>query len=211
MKGVFLANFYATKKSFIMYLIISIVATFLFSLVNPMICCFIPMVFLLSPITDNIKQEKESHWMNFVATLPNGRKGYVNSYYISVLIAVGIGLILGLISILAVHHSFGLAGLAILFGLGAVGVYSLILPFTFKFGPENSNSILIIVTIILLVTYFTVYFLVIQPTIIEGGSFTTLLHDSTALVTITSYGIFGIIMLFITYFVSLSIFKNQEL
>lgn len=211
MKGVFLTNFYATKKQFIMYLIISIVATFVFSFINPVMSCFLPMMFLLSLVSDNIKQEKESHWMHYVATLPNGRKGYVNSYFTFVIISVVIGLILGLISILVMHQSIGLALLAILFGIGSIGIYSLIFPFTFKFGPENSNSILIIVTIILMIAFFGVYFLTIQPAFMRAGSFTGVVHDSTALVTIISYGIFGIIMLFITYFVSLSIFKNQEL
>ncbi|ASE37238.1 ABC-2 transporter permease [Staphylococcus pettenkoferi] len=211
MKGVFLTNFYATKKQFIMYLIIGIIMSLVFSFINPMMGCFMPMVLLLNPASDNIKQEKESHWMYYVSTLPNGRKSYVNSYFIFVLIAVVMGLIFGMVAILAMHQSFGLALLAILFGLGSVGIYSLIFPFTFKFGPENSNSILISVTFVLMIAFLGIYFLTIQPAFMKAGSFTGVVHDSTALVTIISYGIFGIIMLFITYFVSLSIFKKQEL
>ena len=211
MKGVFLTNFYATKKQFIMYLIIGIIMSLVFSFINPMMGCFMPMVLLLNPASDNIKHEKESHWMYYVSTLPNGRKGYVNSYFIFVLIAVVIGLIIGMIAILILQQSLTLALLAILFGLGSVGIYSLIFPFTFKFGPENSNSILMTVTFVLLIAFFAIYFLTIQPAFMKAGSFTGVVHDSTALVTIISYGIFGIIMLFITYFVSLSIFKKQEL
>ncbi|CAM3119038.1 ABC-2 transporter permease [Staphylococcus argensis] len=211
MKGIFLTNFYATKKQFIIYFIISIVATFVFSFINPVMSCFLPMMFLLSPVSDNIKQEKESHWMHYVATLPNGRKGYVNSYFTFVIISVIIGLILGMIAILVMHQSIGLALLAILFGIGSVGIYSLIFPFTFKFGPENSNSILIIVTIILMIAFFGVYFLTIQPAFIRAESFTGVVHDTTALISVIGFGIVGIIVLLASYFFSLSIIKKQEL
>ncbi|MCY1585364.1 ABC-2 transporter permease [Staphylococcus pettenkoferi] len=211
MKGVFLTNFYATKKQFIMYLIIGIIMSLVFSFINPMMGCFMPMVLLLSPASDNIKHEKESHWMYYVSTLPNGRKGYVNSYFIFVLIAVVIGLIIGMIAILILQQSLTLALLAILFGLGSVGIYSLIFPFTFKFGPENSNSILMTVTFVLLIAFFAIYFLTIQPAFMKAGSFTGVVHDTTALTSVIGFGIFGIIMLFISYFSSLSIFKNQEL
>ncbi|MCY1627114.1 ABC-2 transporter permease [Staphylococcus pettenkoferi] len=211
MKGVFLTNFYATKKQFIMYLIIGIIMSLVFSFINPMMGCFMPMVLLLNPASDNIKHEKESHWMYYVSTLPNGRKGYVNSYFIFVLIAVVIGLIIGMIAILILQQSLTLALLAILFGLGSVGIYSLIFPFTFKFGPENSNSILMTVTFVLLIAFFAIYFLTIQPAFMKAGSFTGVVHDTTALTSVIGFGIFGIIMLFISYFSSLSIFKNQEL
>lgn len=211
MKGIFLTHFYATKKQFIMYLIIGIVMSFVFSFINPMMGCFMPMVLLLNPASDNIKQEKESHWMHYVSTLPSGRKGYVNSYFTSVLIAVVVGLLIGLISILILQQSLALALLAILFGLGAVGIYSLIFPFTFKFGPENSNSILMTVTFVLLIAFFAIYFLTIQPAIMKTESFTGVVHDTTALISVIGFGIFGIIMLFISYFTSLSIFKKQEL
>ena len=57
MKGLILSSFYASKKSLITYLIVAIVASFLFAFINPM-ACFLPMIFLLSPVTDNLKREK---------------------------------------------------------------------------------------------------------------------------------------------------------
>ncbi len=46
------------KKSLITYLIVAIVASFLFAFINPAMACFLPMIFLLSPVTDNLKREK---------------------------------------------------------------------------------------------------------------------------------------------------------
>ncbi len=58
MKGLILSSFYASKKSLITYLIVAIVASFLFAFINPAMACFLPMIFLLSPVTDNLKREK---------------------------------------------------------------------------------------------------------------------------------------------------------
>ena len=58
MKGFLLSIFYTSKKTLISYFIVSIVVTVIFSFLNPLMTCFMPMVFLLSPITDNIKHEK---------------------------------------------------------------------------------------------------------------------------------------------------------
>lgn len=40
MKGLILSSFYASKKSLITYLIVAIVASFLFAFINPAMACF---------------------------------------------------------------------------------------------------------------------------------------------------------------------------
>ena len=73
MKGLILSSFYASKKSLITYLIIGIVLSIVFAFFSPMMCCFMLMVMLLSPVSDNLKREKDSKWMYYVSTLPTHR------------------------------------------------------------------------------------------------------------------------------------------
>lgn len=69
MKGLILSSFYASKKSLITFAIVGIVMSILFSFVSPMMSCFMPMVMLISPVSDNLKREKESKWMYYVSAL----------------------------------------------------------------------------------------------------------------------------------------------
>ena len=66
MKGLMLSTFYASKKSMITYFIVSIFAAIVFAMINPMMTCFLPMMFLISPITDNFKNEKESIFLHYL-------------------------------------------------------------------------------------------------------------------------------------------------
>ena len=54
MKGLILSSFYASKKPLITYLIIGIVLSIVFAFFSPMMCCFMLMVMLLSPVSDNL-------------------------------------------------------------------------------------------------------------------------------------------------------------
>ena len=51
---------------------VAIVASFLFAFINPAMACFL-LIFLLSPVTDNLKREKDSKWMYYISTLPTHR------------------------------------------------------------------------------------------------------------------------------------------
>ena len=76
-----MSSYYSSKNSLYTYLIVSIFASIIFAFINPTMTCFLPMIFLLSPVTDNIKHEKDSKWMYYISTLPSGRKAYVNGYF----------------------------------------------------------------------------------------------------------------------------------
>ncbi|MCU5746324.1 ABC-2 transporter permease [Staphylococcus sp. SQ8-PEA] len=211
MKGQFIAHLYASKKVFITYFIISILMCVGFNFLNPIMTCFLPMMFLLSPISDNMKQEKESHWMYYVATLPGGRKGYINSYFTFVVIAFVIGSILGVGTLLIFQQSWSIIVLSFCLGVGAMGIYSFIFPFTFKFGTENSNVIMITVTIVLMLSFFGLFYGMIMPNITESGSFERIIYQPIAATSIISYGVLGVILLIVSYLCSIAIFSKQEL
>ena len=99
--------------------------------------CFLPMIFLLSPVTDNLKREKDSKWMYYISTLPTHRSAYIKSYFAFYGILIFIGLIIGLIAVLAIHQNLMLTLISGLVGIGAAGTYAIMFPLTFKFGPEK--------------------------------------------------------------------------
>lgn len=207
MKGLILSSFYASKKSLITYLIVAIVASFLFAFINPAMACFLPMIFLLSPVTDNLKREKDSKWMYYISTLPTHRSAYIKSYFAF----YGILIFIGLIAVLAIHQNLMLTLISGLVGIGAAGTYAIMFPLTFKFGPENSNVIMISTSVIVLILFFITYFGVIMSAIVRSGSFSDLGTNPTDILFISLYAILGLICLVASYFISIAIFNKQEL
>ncbi|PHK48738.1 ABC-2 transporter permease [Staphylococcus edaphicus] len=211
MKGLILSSYYTSKKSLYTYLIVSIVASFIFAFINPIMTCFLPMIFLLSPVTDNLKHEKDSKWMYYISTLPSGRKAYVNGYFSFYFILILIGLIIGVVSVSLITQDAGMILTSILVGIGGAGTYAMMFPLTFKFGPENSNVILITTSFIVIALFFTVFYGVIFANL---GSSTGTLNSSSmgsTLLFVGIYALVGILFLIISYVTSLSIFKKQEL
>lgn len=209
MKDLMLSTFYASKKSMITYFIVSIFASILFAMINPMMTCFLPMMFLISPITDNFKNEKESKWMHYISTLPTGRTTYINSYFGLYGIALLLGLIIGIIAVGIATQVFSMVLISALVGIGAAGTYALVFPLTFKFGPENSNVILITTSIFVIILFFIVFFGFLTPAMATANSFTEAANIQSIIVT-TIYGAVGLLLLLGSYLMSLKIFKNQE-
>lgn len=211
MKGLILSSFYATKKSLITYLIVAIVTSVLFAFINPAMACFLPMLFLLSPVTDNLKREKDSKWMYYISTLPSHRSTYIKSYFAFYGILIVIGLIIGSIAVLAIHQNLMLTLISGLVGIGGAGTYAIMFPLTFKFGPENSNVIMISTSVIVLILFFITYFGVIISALVRSGSFSDLGTNPTDILFIGLYALLGIICLVASYFLSIAIFNKQEL
>ncbi|NWK84792.1 ABC-2 transporter permease [Staphylococcus sp. GSSP0090] len=211
MKGLIMSSYYSSKKSLYTYLIVAIFASIIFAFINPIMTCFLPMLFLISPVTDNIKHEKDSKWMYYISTLPSGRKAYVNAYFTFYGILIFIGLIIGVISVSLVTQSMTMILLSIFIGIGASGTYAMMFPLTFKFGPENSNVILITTSIIVIILFFIVFYGAVFANL---GSNTGTLNASamgSSFLFVGIYAVIGLIFLIISYIASLSIFKKQEL
>ena len=101
--------------------------------------CFLPMIFLLSPVTDNLKREKILNGCIIFQHCQHIRSAYIKSYFAFYGILIFIGLIIGLIAVLAIHQNLMLTLISGLVGIGAAGTYAIMFPLTFKFGPENSK------------------------------------------------------------------------
>ncbi|OEK68743.1 hypothetical protein AST00_04115 [Staphylococcus equorum] len=211
MKGLTLSSYYSSKKSLFTYLIVGIVASILFTFMNPIMTCFLPMIFLISPVTDNIKHEKDSKWMYYVSTLPKGRSAYVNSYFSFYGVLILIGLIIGIIPLALITQNLNLTLVSILIGIGGAGSYAIMFPLTFKFGPENSNVILITTSFIVIALFFLVFFGFIMPNIASSGSIEDIANVTSNLLVVSTYALLGIILLVVSYISSIKIFNKQEL
>lgn len=211
MKGIFLSSFYTAKKSLITYFIVSIVATVIFAFINPTMACFMPMIFLISPVTDNMKHEKDSRWMYYVSTLPAHRDAYVKSYFAFYGLLIALGLIIGIIVTAIITRSFDIVVISAFIGIGAAGTYAIMFPLTFKFGPENSNVIMITTTIIMLALFFLFYVAFAYIALSGSDSLLNAKLTGPTLATLGGYGLLGIILFVVSYFISLSIFRKQEL
>lgn len=211
MKGILLSSIYTSKKSLILYFFLGIGASIFFTFSNPIMACFMPMIFLISPVTDNIKHEKDSRWMYYISTLPSGRKSYVNSYFTFYGVLTLIGLIIGLIIVSIITQNINLALMSALVGIGAAGTYAIMFPLTFKFGPENSNAIFIITSIIVIILFFLVFFVFIMPSINTSGSIADIAKSPSQFLITGIYGLIGILSMLISYILSIKIFNKQDL
>ena len=182
MKGLILSSFYASKKSLITYLIIGIVLSIVFAFFSPMMCCFMLMVMLLSPVSDNLKREKDSKWMYYVSTLPTHRHTYVKAYFAFYGLLILLGLIIGAIICLIVTQDIMVTLFSAFIGIGMACTYAL-----------------------------SMWFFAIMPILVQAGSMSKIASNPLVLVATGSYALLGFIIFVISYFSSLSIFKKQEL
>ncbi|MGT2378180.1 ABC-2 transporter permease [Staphylococcus aureus] len=96
MKGMFLNSFYATRKQTYIYFIVAIIAAGYFAVFNPLMSSAMAGFMLITPITDNIKHEKDSRWMYYVSTLPVKRSDYIKLFCL-LFNFIGASLMIGLV------------------------------------------------------------------------------------------------------------------
>ncbi|EJE27210.1 ABC-2 transporter permease [Staphylococcus epidermidis] len=211
MKGLTLSIFYTAKKSFFIYLVVGIIAAVVFSFLNPTMNSFLAIIFLISPITDNFKREKDSRWMNYISTLPVRRADYVKSYYTIFLLCALVGILAGVPSVGLITQSF-MVFISLCVAIGGAGTFSIMFPLTFKFGSENSNVIVMTTTFAVIIIYFLFYIAsMILSNQTGSGSMITMLSNTQSYVVYSIYGILGLISIIISYILSIKIFNKQEL
>ncbi|MBF7019992.1 ABC-2 transporter permease [Staphylococcus sp. 18_1_E_LY] len=211
MKGMLLSTYYASKKAVYLYLSIAILASIIFGFLNPIMSCFFPMLILISPVTDTIKHEKNSKWMNYISTLPVRRKDYINGYFTYYMLLVVVGLVVGLIVTAVLTQSIQVAIASVLLGLGGAGTYAVMFPLTFKFGAENSNVVLISSSIFVIALFYIVFFVFIVKDLNTTNSLTEAVSQPSSLIALIVYALVGILTIVLSYSSSIRIFNRQEL
>lgn len=211
MKDMLLSTYYASKKAVYLYLFIAILASIIFGFLNPIVSCFFPMLTLISPVTDTIKHEKNSKWMNYISTLPVRRKDYINGYFTYYMLLVVVGLVVGLIVAAILTQSIQAAIASVLLGLGGAGTYAVMFPLTFKFGAENSNVVLISSSIFVIALFYIVFFMCIIKDLNATNLLTEAVSQPSSFIALIVYALVGILTIVLSYFSSIRIFNRQEL
>ncbi|PTF24825.1 ABC-2 transporter permease [Staphylococcus cohnii] len=208
MKGYLLSYYFTNQKSIYIYLLLSIPICLFFSFTNPIMASFMPMIFLVSPATDNLKNEKDSKWMYFVSTLPYSRNTYVSSHFAFYSLLALTGMVVSLVINAIVAGSIVSGVNSALLGTGFIALYSLIFPFTFKMGAEKSNVIFMIVSIIVVILFFVYYF--VGMAILSGtGNFIEEISENLWYGGI--FALIGLIVMVLSFIASKQAFKYKEL
>ena len=124
------------------------------------------MVMLLSPVSDNLKREKDSKWMYYVSTLPTHRHTYVKAYFAFYGLLILLGLMIGAIICLIVTQDIMVTLFSAFIGIGMACTYAL----CFKFGPENSNVIMLTTAVVAVALFLSMWFFAVMPILIKAGS-----------------------------------------
>lgn len=149
--------------------------------------------------------------MYYVSTLPVKRADYVKSYYLLFGAITVISFVISFPIVLIITQSLNMALIAFLVCIGCTGLYSALFPFTFKFGPENSNTIIMITVFFMIIIYFVFYILAIALGAHHNSSMTNLLSSTNSLLVFIVFGILGLVTFALTYILSIKIFNKKEL
>ena len=103
-----------------------------------------------------------------------------------------------------------MALISALVSLGCTGIYSAMLPLTFKFGPENSNTIIMVTVFFMIIIYFIFYILAVIIAHYDN-SMVEMLSNIRSLLVFVVFGILGLATFALTYKLSISTFNKKEL
>ena len=152
-EGIFIKYILYFKKTLISYFIVSIVVTVIFSFLNPLMTCFMPMVFCFLQSLTILNTKKI---LNGCTMFLFSQKEEIYMLIAIMLLSLSLiltGLLVGLIFTAIFTQNISMMLLSACIGIGAVGTYSIVFPLTFKFGSENSNVILTTSSIILILSF----------------------------------------------------------
>lgn len=209
MKGLLLSHYYSNEKSIIIYFLIGIIVCSFFAFINPLMSSFVIMILLITPATDNLKNEKDSRWMNYISTLPITRSTYIISHFCFYILLGMLGLLISTIITVLTTGSLFITLASLLVGSGVILQYTMVFPFTFKFGSEKSNTIFLITSFLIIILHFIFYYGLL--TFGNGSPEDILENITTNLMYSLFYAFLGFVILVISIFMSIKIYNYKEL
>ncbi|MCY1571761.1 ABC-2 transporter permease [Staphylococcus pettenkoferi] len=205
MKGLMMNHWALSKKSVCIYLPIAVVICVLFNIGQQgMTGGFLPCYLLAIIALDNLKNEKGSDWPKLALTLPLNRKMYVQSHFLFYLLLAVTGgvLVFVVTSILQVSIIEGF--IALFIGVGITAQLTLMYPLMYKYGSENSNGIMMLAILPVILIYI-IYSIAL--TIIASIG-----HDEpNQMIMFIGSAIYFVISLFLAaliYWIAVKVFKS---
>lgn len=206
MKGLILKDFLNFKNQQGKTFLILIAVYFLMALQMHSSSFFAALWVMLGatlPIS-SIAYDEKAKWEKYALTMPISRKELVTSKYALSFLFIIAGNLISMPVIYIIDGCFGMENLLIFLILVAIGVIfnSIMLPFVFKFGSENSRIIMILVVAIpFLIGY------ILQKMNVNVVSF---LDAHEKIIGITG-GVGAVLICLISYFLSVWIMERKEI
>lgn len=220
MKGLLINQFYSVSKSIYLYTIVGvIISSFLLFLSIPytrMIGTLIVMLFLVTPALEFLKREAVSGWNEYVTTLPLKRKTIVKSHYQFYLLLLGLAtLISGAIVIVSrlmpSNENMDVSTIAMIINCISIvivlGVF--VFPATYLWGSSRADAIILVASLISVMIYQGVALL--YAVLLQNFSEQILPWANQDLIFALFYFILSVIMLFISYSLSIKIYNSKIL
>ena len=95
-------------------------------------------------------------------------------------------------------------------GIGMACTYALMFPLTFKFGPENSNVIMLTTAVVAVALFLSMWFFAIMPILVKAGSMSKIASNPLVLVATGSYALLGVIILSFLIFHHYLFLRNKN-
>ncbi len=210
MKGLILKDLYLIKGN-IRTLAIALVGFSVMAFNDMTTISFIIPFFAVMMCISTFSYDEYNKWNAYAITLPGGKKTIVRSKYISTIVLIIVSSLISILTSIIIGNIKGDINyeeiLSTLVGglFGITLVVSLMYPFIYKFGNEKGRLFL-----------FIIVFLV---TALGGALFSAInineINPPAIISFIDEYGFYimpvlTLVMLYISYIISLKIFKNKD-
>lgn len=211
MKGLILNNLYSMENSIKSSSMLTVVAVVLLLLTNISaalkLAAFLPFVLIPVHAFEILKYDAMSGWNKYEIILPITRKRIIESKYLTFLLLFIFSFVL-VFCIAYIIHLFVLPTMHFVFfnyllrGMGLIiCIASLVFPLTYKLGTEKSDSIMIGSVGFSLGIFFVIAFMLeVLIGDVEG------VDEMFSII----FFITSVLVLFISYTISVNIYKNKE-
>lgn len=201
MRGLIFENFYILRKQMKLASILLIICAIASFYSSPFVFMGMStMLVSMMPITGMVYELEESRMMKIITTMAVSKKDIVKAKYIMTnifsLSALVINFIFLMISTKNLFMSV-FSALAVFF-LGVI-VIEIMIPLIFKYGVEKGRTLLLVILLILSS--------IVTIAVKNGAE----ISENLIVLTVTGVPILYIVMNFVSYFISVKIFENNEL
>ncbi|MFK3936870.1 ABC-2 transporter permease [Alkalihalobacillus sp. NPDC078783] len=218
MKGLMLNQWYSVNKSFWGYLVLSVVIMGVLLIAQQdmllTVATFIPIIFMVTPAFEVLKNETMSGWNKFVLALPLKRSQIVRSHFLFFMMLMFVGIIISVgVFVVAEFISEGIWTNAvtnsILNGIGLALILGLVAyPLTYHLGTEKSDMVLMLSVLVAIGSYFLGSF--IFNWVFNNYTIAPLQNVDLDFLFSAAFALVSFVLFFLSYVITNQIYRKKE-
>ncbi|WYP26425.1 ABC-2 transporter permease [Alkalihalobacillus sp. FSL W8-0930] len=218
MKGLMLNQWYSVNKSFWGYLVLSVVIMGVLLIAQQdmllTVATFIPIIFMVTPAFEVLKNETMSGWNKFVLALPLKRSQIVRSHFLFFVMLMFVGIIISVgVFVVAEFISEGIWTNAvtnsILNGIGLALILGLVAyPLTYHLGTEKSDMVLMLSVLVAIGSYFLGSF--IFNWVFNNYTIAPLQNLDLDFLFSAAFALVSFVLFFLSYVITNQIYRKKE-